>query len=331
MHHALYLFTGFFLIFAPLQLFSFNKVIIWGHKLHSHTHSYIHHAFYKAFEHLGYDTYWFDDMDDIEGFDFADSLFLTEGQVDSNIPLRQDCCYLLHNCKREKYNVLPEGKRLKFQVYTHDALEVPSIVELAPFTFFDPLQPCIYMPWATDLLPHEIEELQRQSPVCVEKAIYWIGTIGEGIFGNLEQILPFQRACQESGIAFSCAGCSNIDPEDSIDLIRRSYMAPAIVGRWQLEKGYIPCRIFKNISYGQMGITNSKTVYELFEQKIVYHPDTYQLFFEAERRLSACTREEIDELVNIVKVKHTYLNRVKLLLSALNAIQNNDAMELTVP
>mgnify|MGYP006419383869 CR=1 FL=1 len=40
---------------------SINKVIIWGHKLHSHTHSYIHDSFYKAFKFLGYNTYWFDE------------------------------------------------------------------------------------------------------------------------------------------------------------------------------------------------------------------------------------------------------------------------------
>ena len=29
--------------------------------------------------------------------------------------------------------------------------------------------------------------------------------------------------------------------------------------------GYIPCRIFKAISYGCLGITNSKSVYDLFD------------------------------------------------------------------
>jgi hypothetical protein len=60
-----------------------KKVVLWGHKLHTHTHSYIHFAFHKAFKHLGYDTYWFDNNDDVSGFDFFGSLFITEGQVDS--------------------------------------------------------------------------------------------------------------------------------------------------------------------------------------------------------------------------------------------------------
>jgi len=84
----------FFLVLITFQLQSFEKVIIWGHKLHSHTHSYIHNAFYIAFKHMGYETYWFDDKDDVKKFDFSNSLFLTEGQVDKKIPLREDCIVL---------------------------------------------------------------------------------------------------------------------------------------------------------------------------------------------------------------------------------------------
>ncbi len=30
-------------------MINIDKVVIWGHKLHSHTHSYIHNAFLVAF------------------------------------------------------------------------------------------------------------------------------------------------------------------------------------------------------------------------------------------------------------------------------------------
>ena len=52
-----------------------NKIIIWGHPLHSHTHSYIHNGFFIAFKELGYDTYWFHDNMNIDSsFDFSNSL-----------------------------------------------------------------------------------------------------------------------------------------------------------------------------------------------------------------------------------------------------------------
>ena len=65
----------------------FKRIIIWGHQLHSHTHSYIHAGFLKAFKHLGYDAHWVSEADNIDLDFFDDALVITEGQVDSNIPL----------------------------------------------------------------------------------------------------------------------------------------------------------------------------------------------------------------------------------------------------
>ena len=48
------------------------KIVIWGYPLNSHTHSYIHSSFYKAFKHLGHDVYWFHDDEYPEDFDFDD-------------------------------------------------------------------------------------------------------------------------------------------------------------------------------------------------------------------------------------------------------------------
>ena len=73
-----------------------SKIIIWGHPLHTHTHSYIHNAFYIAFKKLRYNTHWFHDNYDISGFDFSNSLFITEKNVDKKIPKRNDCVYFVH-------------------------------------------------------------------------------------------------------------------------------------------------------------------------------------------------------------------------------------------
>jgi hypothetical protein len=53
--------------------------VIWGHKLHTHTHSYVHEGFFRAFQYLGYRTHWLDDSDDVSGLDLAGAVFLTEG------------------------------------------------------------------------------------------------------------------------------------------------------------------------------------------------------------------------------------------------------------
>lgn len=307
------------------KLHGFEKVVLWGHKLHSHTHSYIHNGFYRGFSHLGYPVYWFDDQDHVTDFDFANTLFITEGQVDANIPLREDCIYILHNPRSLKYQQLNPKHIITLQVYTDSVLNYPHLTKVAPCIYHDVPGRCFYMPWATDLLPHEIDAIKMKLPsLHRQQYIWWVGTVGEGKFGNKSELDPFIKACQENGIAFNHNGSCQISLEDNIDMTNSSYLAPAIVGAWQKEVGYIPCRIFKNISYGCLGVTNSLRVYELFEGKIVYNPDTYQLFYDAQERLNKLTLAELYDLMDFVKTKHTYLNRIQTMLDFIDIVQKSN-------
>lgn len=311
-----------FCLFLMQELPAFDKVVIWGHKLHTHTHSYIHQAFYRAFCALGYTTYWFDEKDALSDFNFANTLFLTEGQADASIPLREDCYYILHNCTSQKYAALLQKNRgLIIQVYSDDCLKRPYLQKIAPCMFIDISGRCLYMPWATDLLPDEIEKQKQKVPENLSKRkpiIHWIGTIGGGLFGNIDEITPFKKACKDCGVRFKHH--AHISIQENMAFIQDSYMAPAIVGKWQQKQGYIPCRIFKNISYGQMGLTNSYRVYELFEGRIVYNPDTYKLFYDAKKKMKTMSRNELLDLMDFVKTKHTYLNRIQTIFNFMNTL-----------
>jgi hypothetical protein len=329
-----------------------KKVIIWGHKLHSHTHSYIHWGFYRAFKHLGYDTYWFDNNDDVSNFDFSNSLFITEWQVDQKIPLRDDCFYILHYFTKKYRHLFKQGRCILMQIYTHECLtnsptkiddctyakikdlssnhswsneHLPNeILNIYPEEKYSPPYEIstIYMPWATDLLPHEIEANKQSLCTIKKNEVVYIGTIGSGIYGNIEQIKPLSRAASENNIPFNHVENCSCSMETNIELVKNAYMAPAIQMAFQVERGYIPCRIFKNISYGAFGITNSETVYKLFNKKIVYNPDTYQLFFDAKEKLANLDINELYELMDFVKEKHTYINRIQLLLPFLETVYN---------
>ena len=305
------------------QKVHFDKVVIWGHKLHSHTHSYIHDAFYKAFKHLGYDVYWLDSKDDVRNFDFNNCLFLTEGQADAGMPQVASSYYLLHNCVMAQYReLLDSGHAIVFQVYTHRCKgQHDDIQKVNECMYVSKSGKIVYMPWATDLLPHEIEKMQkkvqRHWDKSKDKVAYWIGTLGGGYHGNADQIAPFKKACEKKGITFK--HLTHVSPQENQNLIFNSQIAPTIVGKWQADEGYIPCRIFKNISYGQFGVTNSQTVYDLFERKIVYNSDTSQLLNDAMKKIKDLTLFELLDLMNFVKTKHTYINRVELLLGFLDA------------
>lgn len=298
----------------------FKHVVIWGHKLHSHTHSYIHSGFYRAFQSLGYDTHWFDDSDMdnalVRAFDFNNCLFITEGQACAKMPLIKGNKYVLHNCYDEvMWNKIEDDKidHLKLQVYTDDILKYKYNQLENICTFYEDQGKTLFMPWATDLLPKEIVPF----PVIPKtNKSWWVGTIGDGTFGNREQINPFINACRDNGIEFEHA--NNLSVEENRQRIAESYMAPAIVGAWQKEKNYIPCRIFKNISYGQFGITNSLKVYHLFEENIIYDPYEYRLFgMMVEKMKSPNYTKELTDLITFVREKHTYINRIETILSLL--------------
>ena len=320
---SLMLFLSLFQLDAHAAL-NFKKVVIWGHKLHSHTHSYIHDAFYKAFKSMGYETYWFDNNDDVRGFDFENCLFLTEGQADKKMPIVASSYYLLHNCPMAKYkSLLDAGHAIVFQVYTNRCKgQHDDIQKIDECIYTSKSGKIVYMPWATDLLPYQIDAMEEKViknwGKSKDNIVYWIGTLGGGFHGNVEQIEPFKRACQKNGMKFS--HLMHISPEENQKLIFNSVLAPTIVGKWQFDEGYIPCRIFKNISYGQFGITNSETVYNLFEQKIVYNPDTKQLFYDGLKKVNELELQELLNLMDFVKNKHTYLNRVEVLLNLLSDI-----------
>jgi len=302
-----------------------KKVVIWGHKLHSHTHSYIHFAFHRAFKHLGYDTYWFDDSDDVSKFDFAGSLFLTEGQVDRNMPLRDDCFYILHNVDQGKYkssSILRQNQVLVIQVFTKDCYKRGDPEIKHPcfhFAEYENNYPVLYFPWATDLLPHEIQanidEFDKNDATTND--VYFIGC-------QTPQLMPVHTFCHRNGLNFKVIGGfanNNVDTTTNQQLIRQSIIAPAIQTTWQVDVGYVPCRIFKNISYGKMGITNSEVVYNLFEKKIIYHPDINQalqmgLAFER-NTVPEERKNKVIELMNTVMENHTYLNRVEMILQCM--------------
>ncbi len=305
------------------------KVVLWGHKLHTHTHSYIHNAFYRAFEYLGVKVFWFDDNDNVENFDFSNSLFITEGQVDKKIPLREDCFYILHNVDGKYKELFEKNRCMDLQVYTDN--RVHEVCEkVAPCTYYDVKGKCLYMMWATDLLPHEIDKNRPRSVFNLNsKMITWVGTIGGQVYGNIDQLTPFMKACDECGITFRQWVHRSV--EENIQLIKESYLAPTIVGKWQHEQGYVPCRIFKNISYGQFGITNSPRVHEVLEGRTIHCDDTYQLFYDARGKLMQTPIIKLYDQMEFVKNNHTYVNRIETILDFISRINPEVSADLTNP
>lgn len=297
----------------------FNKVIIWGHKLYSHTHSFVHQGFYKAFKELGYDTYWLDDRDDILNMNFDNCLFLTEGCVDKNMPKPKNAKYILHNCDGKYYSEIDNKNKINMQFFHIDVLKYGDLTKINDYTFVG--SDIVYQPWATDLLPREIDENEARNEID-NRECFWIGSFDEGNsqFQNHTELDPFFNECKKNNIKIRMISpwSTPVSPEENKKLINGAYLAPAINGIWQKSTFYLPCRVFKHISYGHICITNNSYVDKIFDGKVVYDSDPTTLFYKAlAEKSNPNAVNNIKTLMNEVKEKHTYINRTNQLLSLL--------------
>ncbi len=304
------------------MLSGIKKVIVWGYPKDTHTHSYIHQSFFKTFKYLGYETYWFNNKTDVSNFDFSDTLFLTSGEEESKlVPIRKDCLYILHNCPDKVFGTVRD-RTVFIQVLTEPVREIKELTKINEYTFVG--ENIIYQPWATDLLPHEINldwaDLKRKN------IVNYVGSVLDGGYNDVRaELINFSEGCKKDGIEVHAYGgytpntdigflkrhSNFVSDEKHMQLIMESIYAPQLNSVQQIQMGYVPCRIFKNISYGHFGVTNSKSVNRVFNDRLICNGDTYKLYFEAKEKI---TSKGIKELMKIVIEDHTYLNRIKNIL-----------------
>ena len=309
-------------------MFDFEKIVIWGFKVRSlngyiHTHAWIHKGFYEGFKKLGYETHWFDDKDEPK-MDFRKTLFITMGDKENTkMPCRDDCFYIFHNSNIPPFFNKGASRKnfMVLQVYTHDCIgrKLSRLFPDDPFQLYNLEQHILYFTWATDLFPEQIEEnIKNIKKFKVRPVVNFVGMC-------IPPWDQFSNACKKKAIKFTKVGGYDkrkVTPAENMRLVQESFMAPAIVCKFQEDKGYIPCRIYKNISYGKYGITNSKTVNELFFNELIYDNNVERLFQKAYVKIRSGTTEwdKLEKHMRFIGDKHTYLNRCQTLLDVFGKI-----------
>lgn len=301
------------------------KIILWGYPLEKRdTLSYVWYGFYKAFKALGHEVYWFDDAP--QNFNFENSIFLCESYKCNHIPKIDSAKYFIHTFRpsvdKEKfdglytidlaYNTDYQDHPINYK-YILDRYKTERVAECC---YWDRDEKRLYISWATDLLPNEINTDLNIVPYY--NLVPYIGTIyGEGQYTNLPEVERVRQFCIDNKLSFS-----HIDPwinpvsiEENRSIIRQSYLAPDIRGQRDIKLGYIPCRILKNISYGQLGVTNSRPIHTLLEEKTIYHPDPYIMMEMAASERTNLKR--IADQMSLIRAKHTFIERIKGMLKVI--------------
>lgn len=331
-----------------------DKIIIWGAKLDTgHTHGFIHEALYRAGKYLGYPTYWLDNRDSVDKNFFNNALIITEqwlvfqNGISNQMPLNETSTYIVHylgnkgpvegNPGASMY-LGKVGKLIDFRFANNWGVDgVPDknyayVFEKEKYTpindgvsFYEKGEEYdnFYSIWATDIMPDEINFDTRFTPFHEPKFAFFGGTISRGWGnqddGNASYVIPFAEECQKNGVQFIHNDPRNnpLSVEQIRDAVSKSYLPIDIRPKNHLANKYVPCRSIKNCSYGQLVITNSPSVYEFFDGEAAYSSDPKELFEIATRMQNdPKTKDLIMNQMKKVKDKHTYVSRLKDMISA---------------
>ncbi|MGA2129174.1 MAG: hypothetical protein ABSG76_23835 [Xanthobacteraceae bacterium] len=233
----------------------FDKFVIWGLRRRWHTHRFIHQHFYETLRKLELPAVWVDDAPGNNDMIGSNDLIIAADVAAAHLDPRRDACYVLHNMDARFSAAIPPEKRIGLYVYSRAAAQRHGAERWGAAVFFDPARRVLLQPWGTDLLA---EEFRRPLPGAVrrKRLSFWIGSVWNNAEnqGNLNEIAALSRALKQVGKTF--VRVRFIPNAWNIGLVRRSCLAPAIGGAWQAANDYLPCRMFKNISYGHLGMSN---------------------------------------------------------------------------
>ncbi|NBP58076.1 hypothetical protein EBU71_16380 [bacterium] len=296
-----------------------KKIIIWGHPPHTHTHSYIHHGFYKSLYYLGHDVYWVDDIEN-NNIDVNDAIVISESQAIKHLPMAKSAKYLIHNYKNdfeESGNINVFNFLVYHKNYNWGQAEIEKIDD---YSWYDKKTKTPVIMWATDLLPVEIDNIDPVLYYPSTKDVFFVGTV-QG-----KNLRKFARVCANNGKNFiNLGGYTGLSDDEnntqffsnrkSLDAIRNSYISFDVREDCHLDNGYIPCRIFKNMSYGKWTGSNSLKLKEFFDERLTINKNLNILYIDLVEDYKKCTFNLLKDNMNYIRDNHTYLSRLNSILS----------------
>jgi len=286
---------------AVSKLRQFSSVVIWGLRTEiNDTQHHIHRHFYNVLRKLEFPVIWCDDKKENAVLVHSDSLVFSYNGSCAFLPYKKDVSYALLNTVEP----LSECKDyVRLRIYGTVPIENDSELWSSEVAFHKESH-MLWQPWATDLLPDEF-----YPPVFSQShTVHWIGSIwnDDNNHGNINNIEKLKDVLSKRGLSF--VHSTHVSDEENVQLVRSDRIAPAIGGDIQIATNMLPCRVWKNISYGQLGVTNLPKTKEVFGDSILMDTDIDNLI---ERALSISESEYKERTVYqqiIVANEHTYLN-----------------------
>lgn len=328
-----------------------NILVVHGLRSSTHSHYFIHEAIYKTFLYIKSQcdfqlkVIWCDDNKKSSELYNENNKYLIFSSphynTDNHLIILENAYYILHYRTHSyinkepiyKYNDLFKKKKaikyIEFRGHPRELSKNKSNITFINklFWYYKDLNHREFptselnIPWATDLLPKEIdkniESLYNNKDY--NKTSYFCGSIWKT---NQKEVNEWKLLCIKNRI--NCLFDREQNKDQHQNKIRYSYMAPAFQGetqRYSDKNFYIPCRIFKNISYGALAITNNEGVYNMLKDYSTIYDNNLEKLFNKVLEYRAWEEENKDlhiqkmvDIMNHVKENHTFINRINMLI-----------------
>jgi hypothetical protein len=343
---------------AALRDLQVRRVIVWGYREPRHTHHWVMVAIHRALEHALRDDpsapelLWLDNRSVGDPGAFDDALILGNvnvDHVDHCLPLRRRGLYLIHDhgpgrvdCSR--YEPLrAAGRAVFYEVFRARPGADYQAIEDQPLCYVNRDGDRAVILWATDLLPHEIEQAwravaERPGAAADARSVVFVGSSWRA---NALELATLARESVDRGLRFEHYGRvmvptqwpqsplvyvhdDSISMDENVRRVREATIAPALQGLHQLrnddgdgvgEGNYVPCRIFKNISYGAFGVSNNPTAKAVLGDAVVCRADIGEMLDAALEQVAVDPdRSALREAMALIARTHTYFDRLAMLL-----------------
>lgn len=289
---------------------NFSQIILYGPLLHQHDNSWMFYGFCKAFLYKRYKVIWVNEESKelLNNYDLSNSLFITDGEHDENIPLRSDSFYLLFQNKKSKYD---DYESLYIDLYSNDLPEYVSEWKNKSYIQYSLENRELYFPLATELVPKDILINQQRSILTYpgdSRSVCLLGSISNSnvsrIFGDIK------INCLKNYYNFCIV--NNLGSDDRANAIRSCQITPILCSDSQNNRHEIDYRVFQTISYGGFPVTNSEITRDMFDPNCIYYSDNGKdlLLKGIEYKKNNFTDQWKWKLMENIKNNHTYVQRI---------------------
>jgi hypothetical protein len=285
--------------------------VIWGLKSKRNSFRYIWEGFYETLVNLGEAVSWVDDKEKNSGIVTSKSIVLSVGISNRYLPINNHAKYILHNVEDQRF--YQSSNHLSLQVWHSEAKGEPVDDSIA---LFSPKDNVLYQPWGIA----EEQKLWKIPASSRKKLEYWVGSVWNNSLnqGNLQAIEAYKSILKSRGVSFRRVGGTRswsrhgVRPKRALDLINQSAYGAAIVGNWQMNHGYVPCRLFKNVASGNIPLSNANYNH-VFPGLGIFDSNLEELLEEVDQLARVEYLKRVAE-AQVILAKYTYVRNLQRLI-----------------